>query len=140
MGYTHYMTRDNHDFDKDQWNKAILDFYKILPEYMDRLDNDPESSQCLKANTEEILFNGIGENSHETFYIDRVVSEGKYFNFCKTARKPYDIVVCVSMLIFKKHFPSQLEISSDGGYQEWSKAVEIVNDKLGYNIDNPFDL
>lgn len=145
MGYTHYFYQPKNTLDKEKWANMILDFYKILPNYMDYLDNDPDSSQCLKANTEEILFNGIGEDSHETFLFERkpdlsyTSEEGeKVFNFCKTARKPYDIVVCITMLIIKKHFPDIITISSDGGESEWEESVQVVNNKLGYNIENPF--
>ena len=77
-----------------------------------------------------IIFNGENKDdmSHETFVMERQ-SEGRaenglIFEFCKSARKPYDLMVKISMLRLKHHFP-QTEISCDGGAEDWKQAKEI---------------
>ena len=87
-----------------------------------------------------IRFNGIGEAGHETFLFHNRKKQDPEgygdpcFAFCKTARKPYDIVVCEVLLVLKRYMPN-LEVGSDGfsGYLEepkldglWPDAIENV--------------
>lgn len=80
--------------------------------------------------------------SHETFEITRVFEPGswqkpdehdRYFACCKTARKPYDLVVCVSLLLFQYHFPNA-HIASDGNAQDWSSAVMLYRLLFPYDV------
>lgn len=76
-----------------------------------------------KINSRQIRFNGAGEDSHETFYISKskpkssTLSDGA-FGFCKTARKPYDVAVCLILMVIHKHAPDVLKISSDGSWND----------------------
>jgi len=79
-------------------------------------------------NENKISFNGKGENAHETFYL--VQKGNDDFCFTKTARKPYDLMVCVSMLRLKHHFPES-EISSDGGAADWAPAKKFYKKVFG---------
>ena len=88
----------------------------------------------------EICFNGDGSNGqdldHETFVfklfqsghnrkIDEFEKDG-VFGFCKTARKPYDVAVCVSLMVIKHHIGSDFSISSDGDLEDgWGEAIEF---------------
>jgi len=84
-----------------------------------------------------IHINGIGDNSHETFVINRLGNK----DFCKTAKKPYDIVVSFLLAIFSmkiKHFA----VSSDGfnrnqfrADEEWIQAIKEVNIYLDASYD-----
>lgn len=58
-----------------------------------------------------IAFNGLGDDAHETA---AVTKEASGFEFCKTARKPYDSVVVEFYKLIRKHAPST-ELISDGG-------------------------
>lgn len=60
-----------------------------------------------------VRFNGIGEEGHETFYF---TDYG--WDFCKTARKPYDLYVAASLMLLKHHFGDAIDIDSDGGNEE----------------------
>ena len=73
-----------------------------------------------------VSFNGCGKNSHETCYISL---EDAGFNFCKTARKPYDTAVCVCLLCFKHYFGKNMKLESDGDMNgiEWQYAKEVFN-------------
>lgn len=85
-------------------------------------------------NGELISFNGDAEtgNDHETFYLGRI-KEGKgpadelHFDFTKTNRKPYDIMVQVSMLRLLHHFPES-KISSDGDSEEWENGFKLYEE------------
>jgi hypothetical protein len=104
--------------------------YTIKKEYND--------SAKPVINVDEVRFNGIGDDGHETFYISRVDtprawSEDKstVFGFCKTARKQYDALVTASLLLAHKYLDGEIEISSDGSVGEWQDGVKLVNEKVG---------
>jgi len=68
-----------------------------------------------------IWFNGdeTSEMSHETFWVD--VENEVGFGFCKTARKPYDLLVCFSLLVLKKYLGEKVfNFSSDGDEEDWA--------------------
>jgi hypothetical protein len=95
------------------------------------------------ANEKMIRFNGIRDDGHETFvFFNKKVQcaearkwgSNTGFAFCKTARKPYDIVVCEVLLVLKRFMPN-LDVGSDGfsGYLKepkldgmWPEAIENV--------------
>ena len=87
-------------------------------------------------NESMIWFNGDKSNgmSHETFCINIFdQKEPNGFNFCKTARKPYDIMVCFSLLAFKYTF-NDLDVfhfSSDGTNADWARAYAIFKAYTG---------
>jgi hypothetical protein len=92
-------------------------------------------------NEDLICFNGDASKgyNHETFYIERVkdnprVDEidenGLVFDFCKTARKPYDLMAQISMLRLKHHFP-ECKISSDGDAKDWKNGKDLYKKIFG---------
>jgi hypothetical protein len=111
MGYTHYW---NH-------NGISTTDWRILAEYAHSLIgmasekginlavkfDEPE--KLPEINEAWIRFNGIGEDGHETFYLTREPTE---FDFCKTARKPYDWVVA-DLLAFASHTIAGFNASHD---------------------------
>ncbi len=75
-----------------------------------------------------------GDGSYETLNISRVykVNEwsekdenGNYFDFCKTAYRPYDILVMCAYLV-TKYYDNRCVIGSDGQANEWKIAVAIT--------------
>jgi hypothetical protein len=91
---------------------------------------------------DEVRFNGVGEEGHETFIVLREFEpqdwqrpeRGLYFDFCKTARKPYDLVVCTCLIVFARHFGESFRVDSDGGDEEenWPAARTTCQAILGY--------
>ena len=61
---------------------------------------------------------------HETFLLTR--KDSGNFNFCKTARKPYDLMVCAVLFLAKYHLKDKIKISSDGDMEDWKPAIEFV--------------
>jgi hypothetical protein len=55
---------------------------------------------------------------------------GLISDFIKTARKPYDLMVKISLLRAKHHFP-KCEISSDGNISDWKQAKDIYKKAFG---------
>jgi hypothetical protein len=94
---------------------------------------------------DEVRFNGVGEEGHETFIVLREYvpqdwqkpERGLYFDFCKTARKPYDLAVCACLIAFARHFGESFPVGSDGDDDEenWPAARTACQAVLGYGGD-----
>jgi hypothetical protein len=93
-------------------------------------------------NESQVWFNGDEktEMSHETFNVQWFPSGGSAKDFCKTARKPYDILVCVSLLAFKHAFdnPDVFTFSSDGDNAEWEEAKDLFTRITGSFVGEIF--
>ena len=77
--------------------------------WQDVIDNVPDNLKDL---------------GHETFILKRKYSEGDW-TFCKTARKPYDLMVKACLILYKYYF-SDVQISSDGDEEDWQQAWEFI--------------
>jgi hypothetical protein len=137
MGYTHYWSQPS---DVEGMAKALPTIKKILKRHKDVVQFEDDDPRKPEVTNESIRFNGIGEDAYETFSFNLLDS-----GYCKTARMPYDIVVCECLLVLK-HFMPSLDIGSDGfsGYMsdeaedfqedstvtvldgEWRQAIENV--------------
>lgn len=88
-----------------------------------------------------------GDCSHETFHFLRVLQpqaweepkDGRYFDFCKTAFKPYDLAVTAFLVIAKHHLRDRLIIRSDGADAHWHDARWLCELELGYGLGFQFD-
>ena len=61
---------------------------------------------------------------------------GVNFDFCKTARKPYDFVVCTMLLSLANHLEN-FEFSSDGDKDDWKPVVDFyLKENNNYISDN----
>ena len=121
MGYTNYWTQKT-PFNKKQWNVIKKEYEYIKENFEDVLIED----QTKK--TDEIVFNGLKKDDldHETFYISKNFRDSWYegdnvkSNFCKTARKPYDLAVWHLLTFVKMVAPNSIDIRRDG----WSISRE----------------
>lgn len=157
MGYTHYFTTSGASLTKDQADGIVQNINKVLKQHkriVQREYNDPEPPQVTTTLNLSgklsigIWLNGKGDYGHETFGINTGAQES---SFCKTARKPYDIVVCKILLILKYYLGDNIEVGSDGFSTHqpqkkysvgsvvtlrdvdgtWGSAVRSVNRMLG---------
>jgi hypothetical protein len=91
-----------------------------------------------------------GDCSYETFYFPRVFDKpyaseyrwnGKeyWFDFCKTAYRPYDLAVNCFLIIVKHYLKEDLIVHSDGSLMQWADAMAVCQDVLGYGNDFGFD-
>lgn len=128
MGYTHYFEQKK-SATPEQWEAITAGFnalrtaalitkhpFPIQREY--DVCAEPEVTKSL------IAFNGIEDDGHETMILER---KGKEFQFCKTARKPYDFAVVCLLILAHHHAPDVWEISSDGDEEEWHPVLEWMN-------------
>jgi hypothetical protein len=94
--------------------------------------------KCLRHKTidergesswEDTVKNDLG---HETFAVHRTAHERNHgkgepvFACCKTARKPYDLMVCACLILLKHHFGKQVEVCSDGDEDDWAEAFKFI--------------
>jgi hypothetical protein len=61
---------------------------------------------------------------HETFILKRKPMSDS----CKTARKPYDLVVCGLLILAKIYFMDDIKIRSDGNLEDWQPAIDWVKE------------
>lgn len=136
MGYTHY------------WNikgglmhgtaeQMLANVQKVVEAHRSIIQLDYDVAKPPRVNPKSICFNGIEENGHEVFFVRLFGGD-----FCKTARKPYDLPVCKVLLILKAHFGNHMDLSSDGfsGLDSpndydgcWEQAIKEVRE-MGYTI------
>lgn len=158
MGYTHYWS-SNSELDQKIWDRFIEDcnkLYKSMPSttsiaggyYKDSplLLNGCTKYKHATFNKNVVHFNGtavkerqlatngywkdIDDLGHETFRLERTNCNG----FCKTARKPYDLMVTACLLLLAYHFGDQVDINSDGYEEEWREAFKFVGHVVSKNI------
>jgi hypothetical protein len=97
-----------------------------------------------------IHFNGIGDDEYEDFlFPGSTVSHNLLpgpnlpanligFNPCKTEWKPYDEVVTACLIVARDHFtPTELQISSDGSWDDWQAGRMLYERVLGRTAHNP---
>lgn len=148
MGYTHYFTQKQ-DVPMDQWatlKTQLSEVFQKLPAHSDSSGGgyaasplvicDGDGTKLIKTAKDLfkgyeaaavgncICFNGDERQGHdlghETFYLSR---EGQGFNFCKTARKPYDWLVMACILLAHKHCPNCWAFASDGNAADWQPVM-----------------
>jgi hypothetical protein len=142
MGYTHYFTQKS-EVPVAKWSELTAAVKKVF-------DNFPEYStsaggfytdQPIKVQFEDddaappeigdviIRFNGEGDYGHETFMIGQDFDpNGTTFNFCKTARKPYDYAVCAVLILLDHYAPGCYDISSDGEPDDWLPVLSDLRE------------
>jgi hypothetical protein len=155
MGYTHYWTQTR-DFTPEEMGDIAASVRRIINEASGKLypNNYDGSGDVVleifgaygtgepKLAKECISFNGDDRRGldHETFYFAAERTEPypggeRGWAFCKTAQKPYDIVVtaCLTFLMTDYGF----EVSSDGDHDDWEAGVALAERALGRQFANP---
>jgi hypothetical protein len=77
-----------------------------------------------------IWFNGDQKKGldNETFIFNPINDAD--FEFCKTARKPYDFVVCCVLISLVNRMRG-FTMSSDGDIDDWEPAIEFYEKMIG---------
>lgn len=81
--------------------------------------------------TSAIMFDGKGDLGEETFVLsnaspekDQEISPG--IGYCNTAGKPYDLMVCATLIVANHIASDLLMINSDGGIDDWEPALKLA--------------
>jgi len=135
MGYTHHWYRPE-GLEKKKFAAATGDIKKLFEQWCGP-DAPFQTFDLFKYSIHV-------EGGCESFMVaqmerDRHGRPGPVFNFCKTARLPYDIVVTSCLLVFHHHLAPQFRVSSDGEIEEWQPAIDLCRKVLGYKEEWTFD-
>lgn len=134
MGYTHYFNfsrakvADIENGDK-KFKKAVALFKKGLAMLPDIKLGDGLGKGEPIITDERLCFNGKGDEAYETFNVVLNKPMESWDKFCKTARMPYDVAVCLALLCFSKAFGNDFSYRSDGNKDDdgWKQAHAIMN-------------
>jgi hypothetical protein len=161
MGYTHYWTyKPSKIKDTEELRKKFKMASEIVKKAHNLIKKNPSIHQGQAGgyyddapcrirgglgrgtpiiNESGVWFNGDEktEMSHETF---RILWDKEGRDFCKTARKPYDLLVCVSLLAMKHAFNNSnvFRFSSDGDNSDWQTAKDVFTSITGSYIGEIF--
>ena len=87
---------------------------------------------------------GLGSGDYETFSIPRIVQpedytspdrHGRFFAFCKTAYRPYDLPITAILISFKHYFKDSVVVSSDGEPKNWRDGQLLCYQLFQYGLD-----
>lgn len=145
MGYIHYW-QNACELDDEAWTDITAAVKRIItlgerevtkaPGYSTATFTGhikgPDGRGMPEFSQDHIFLNGDAPDfDHESFAIYRARST----EFCKTARKPYDLVVtaCLAYLAAYHGF----EVSSDGDAEDWVAGVRLADNAVGKPVPNP---
>jgi hypothetical protein len=110
--YTHYyaiLGWDTPEWEK-AWGQLIQDVPEIIKEARVPLsgptDDEDKITPVVVDSEDGIYLNGIRGNAHEPF----ILRKPGQWTFCKTARKPYDVVVASILLRTWMLAPKNLDL------------------------------
>lgn len=131
MGYTHYW-RQLRDFTDTEWQELTRLTKLITVGARATALLDPDE---FNIDNEEIRFNGVRDDAHETFLITKkkrpkadyeeqeAYDRQGAFEFCKTAHKPYDRYVVAVLCAVYRVQRDIMNISSDGNTADWTEGL-----------------
>lgn len=142
MGYTHYWQfkkpkKGTADKTEKTYQSTIKECAKIVKAYYavnGGLSGFTAHTPIGKYGGLQV--NGKGDDAHEEFSMRehyRQNFEGDPFDrctFCKTARKPYDIVVVACLIVLKHRLKDLIVVSSDGYTDDWKEGLRLAKNVL----------
>jgi hypothetical protein len=131
MGYTHYFTKAGTSIDDSLRFEMFARGARTIIDYAKKYDHIKIGE--LEISDEVVTFNGVGEDSHETFYW---AIDGSGFNFCKTAYKPYDAVVTACLIHLKDVYGDLVDIGSDGQWSDWTLGARLYRNATGLTAED----
>ena len=146
MGYTHTYRIYHLDLDlrvpevSSDIRRLIKHSNVPIGDYEGKPGSRPKLGHSL------VSFNGIGEDSAETFAFPPSkdhphLEHDPGRSFCKTYRKPYDIIVAAALIAIKHHLSDNVVITSDGNFSaesEWLDAYSLYTNTTGRDLPEFF--
>lgn len=147
MGYTHYWSfnkgphgKGNAALSESLWQTAMSECALIARTWNKECKaqgRDADRLSGFSAHTKPsqgyggLHINGKGELAHEDFtmpehFRDNFEADYNGFNFCKTARKPYDLVVTACLAVIKHRMGDRITVTSDGRAIDWNDGVDYA--------------
>ena len=116
MGYTHYWNHEN--LDQAKWDEEFIPLVRRVISTAGVPLGDAYGEGLPVVASGRLALNGKKEDGHESFILRPDPTD---FDFCKTARKPYDMVVVAILIIAEQTFPG-FRWSSDGDEQDHAEG------------------
>ncbi len=132
MGYTHYWTFGAFIEEKAH-KKALQDCRKVIKASPVPLGNWEGTGKPKLQ--DGFNFNGVGADAHENLMMGKEPNRENWF--CKTAQKPYDIVVVACLCILQDSLGTSFNATSDGDPHEWEDGRALASKVLGRAITIP---
>lgn len=148
MGYTHSWSRDESLLSPEDYRDFYAEFtglaVKVIQTAQEQgiqlADPTGEHLGAWRVDGDSVRLNGYGEDAHESFVWEKVCPEPDgFYDFCKTNRKPYDVVVTALLLAVQEAYGNAVRISSDGTPSEWEDGVRLFYQATGLVSTVPFD-
>lgn len=159
MGYTHYFTRDKRNVGSAwMFGRLALDAKKIIEQAKSEgiEIGGADGFGSPEFNEAYFAFNGtcVGGLDHETFWWAALPEQPEWqtkhfakgnkkndiFDFCKTAHKPYDVVVVAVLIRAKEIYGTLVDISSDGNWEgDWEAGRALYERVFGEVAKCPFE-
>ena len=141
MGYTHYFTFKKTKTVAEAWalekkyQRAIRACQKLIYNYAQNNGGLSGYNAHSKPGAYGgISVNGSRENGHEDFVLAKTLAENyqsDFWGFCKTAQKPYDIVVVACLIILKHYLGEYIDVNSDGDAPDWVPGLMLAMHETG---------
>lgn len=144
MGYTHYWEfkkpksiKGKHQEIEDTYQLAVRQCQRLVKAYNKQVKSldlkHPDRLSGYSAHTKlndylGLEVNGTSDLGHETFSFRDHWSANDANNFCKTVRKPYDVVVTACLIIMKHYLKDLFEVGTDGQSQDWTNGLKLARD------------
>lgn len=132
MGYTHYW-KIRGTIDPENWANIVDDAKKLVEKSPVKIVYEYDTTDAPQVNDSAIHLNGQGDDGHETFCLMPGMTD---FEFCKTANKPYDLIVCAILAVAASH-TNYIRVTSDGEPEDWAEAMVYASSILGRPIVCP---
>lgn len=137
MGYAHCWGALKNDLSLDNNTTNLIKAVAFDYDLCFELDKPYEKPIITST---KIRFNGQNENGFETFYFDLKNTNDDH-GFCKTGYRPYDLPLCLVLMIIKNCLKDNIVIESDGNNKDWEKAFNKIENYLPnvyFEIENNF--
>lgn len=139
MGYTHYWgfkkpAKNTAEKTEVLYKKTILECQKVIKYYYKENGGISGYSAHTKLGQYGgINFNGKGELGHETFTLREHYNQNEW-DFCKTAQKPYDIVVVACLAILSYRMGHLIDVESEGYGSDHIDGIKLAEKVLNRKI------
>jgi hypothetical protein len=137
MGYTHYWN-PKEPLEEKVWKTVVEHVHGLVAVAVADgivLDGPLGESDEMVFDEDVIAFNGHGDAALESFYVERAptvpehrkdVPDMQFFTFCKTGRRPYDVVVTAALCLMETLTDGHFRVSSDGSRHEWEDGLALA--------------
>ena len=137
--YTHYYTINTKKISQARWDRVCETLNTVVYEYGQLHGGiSGYSAHSKPGKYSGMYFNGSREKGHEPFILRAEIGKQVPSNFCKTDRKPYDLLVTAVLSLLQLEFgEAVVKVGSDGDYPDWVAGAEFASKVLGIRVPVP---